>query len=358
MRAFGVLSPELPPALGGVADYAGRLAEYWPGPAPRLWWVAAGAAATAELWPDRKVRLWGAEPSGLGEVECLLVNYTQYGYEGTGIPWRLVLGLRRWRRGGAGRRLGVFFHETWLRGALWKRRGLAAPWARLCARALVREADAVATNCDRHARQLCDRSAMPVLPVPSNIPVLARREAAPRATRLRVGVFGLPETRLRALRAHGAFVAWLAREGHLEELVLLGGGAEEDRFARAARTLAQAAAGPRVRRSAARSPAEISAELARADLGLSGYAADEVGKSGTLAALFTHGCAVGCSGHDAGGIAWDFALDSGGAPRNWGAWNSAELRLLRHLKARAYSETKLSWSAHAAQVSYLMLDCQ
>jgi len=515
------ITPELSPRVGGVADYAARLSEHWPEGALSSWWVAAGAEETARANPQWTVRPVPVEASGKNwpETGTLLVHYTQYGYAGGGIPWRLVWGLIKWRRakgdgrwaedrgrrsiGGTteggepatvdrslctvpqARRLAVFFHETWLDGPLWRRRGLAAPFARWCARALARSADVVVTNCEKHAAQLAGVCEVTVLPVPANIEPIRKPETgnlrpelpaaegrkakgdgrterpetgrsrkeemvapggrSPEATTerdevrehedgrtessarnevkgdgvgcpcsgqtteqtepgalgageetnlkpefsdpsglgsqvsafaspqvssfkfqplasrsqvsslgLRLVIFGLPETRLRTLRAHRAFIAWLVARGGLGELVLLGAGAETDRFAIAGMRLANELAGGAVRRVAGTDATGVSEELLRADLGLSAYDADEVGKSGTLAALFTHGCPAGCAGHDAGGLALDLSLGPDGAPRDWPSWLDAEARAKRESRVAAYVATSLDWRAHAERLAELV----
>ena len=449
------VSPELPPAAGGVADYAARLAAHWPGGALTSWYVAKGAEAARALRPDWSVQTVPSTATGSGwpDTGTLIVHYTQYGYAGNGIPWRLVCGLRKWRAGAMSlelgamsyeprkkaaphavwksgtegatsgqkpgamsyelraesekrkadgseltanssqltarnlsRRLVVFFHETWQEGPLWRRRGLIAPAARKCALELAAAADAVVTNCQKHAAQISRGGDVVVLPVPANVGRAAGGELRARSgelgalsfelgarrgdlgadgselsanssqliarSTLRVVVFGLPETRLRALRAHRVFLTWLHARGGLGELVLLGGGDDAHRFAVEGALLAKEIAGAVVRRTGLLAEAEVSAELSRADLGLSAYAADEVGKSGTLAALFTHGCPVGCAGHDAGGLALDLSM-TGDGPRDWDRFQDAGERAVREARVAIYAAKELGWAAHAVRLAEL-----
>lgn len=358
-----LVSPELPPVAGGVADYVAHLAAHWPGGGLNSWYVGEGAEEAAGARPDWRVRPITDDGSGAGwpDSGVVLVHYTQYGYAGNGIPRRFTQGLQRWRAGGrdtgAARRLAVFFHETWQEGPLWRRRGLIAPAARKCALELAAAADVVATNCRKHASQLGRGVNAVVLPVPSNIPVSAEpraggyeRMAQPR---LRVVVFGLPETRLRALRAHRGFLSWLRERGGLAELVIVGAGDESGRFAVEGARIAAGISGGVLRRVASALPEEVSAELAAADLGLSGYGADEVGKSGTLAALFTHGCPVGCAGHDAGGLGLDLSM-TGDGPRDWDRLLDAGARVEREARVAIYAEKELGWAAHAARLAELV----
>jgi hypothetical protein len=156
------------------------------------------------------------------------------------------------------------------------------------------------------------------------------------------------------LWAHRDFLIWLRSRGGLGDLVLLGAGDGADRFAVEGSRLAKELAGDAVRRVGGADAAGVSAELARADMGLSAYAADEVGKSGTLAALFTHGCPVGCAGHDAGGLALDLSLGADGAPRDWPAWQDADARAKREALVAAYVSESLDWSAHAKRLAELV----
>lgn len=348
-----LVTPELPPRSGGVSDYVLKLASHWPGAPKVVAWVARGARDAERVLPGNWTIRDLTPGAGFPDRGVLLVHYTQYGYAKCGVPWRLPADLRRWRSSGGARRLAVFFHETWLEGPLWRRRGVAAPFARWCARELAASADVVMTNCAKHAVQLGGAREMSVLPVPSNIPRLCVREPRDLESALRVVIFGLPETRLRTLAAHGAFLRWLGRTGALGELVLLGAG-EEGRFARAGARLARELAGERLRRVGESGPATVSRELAHADLGLSAYAEDEVGKSGTLAALFTHGCTVGCAGHNAGGRAFDLSCAQGGEPREWRALRQAAERESRDRRARDYAEQHLDWGRHSANMAELL----
>ena len=364
IRHIHMVTPELPPRAGGVADYAARLAEHWPEGKLSEWWVAAGAVAAVQAHPAWTVKTVPVDASGKRwpETGTLFVHYTQYGYAGGGIPWRLVVGLRRWRRndksfpGREARRLVVFFHETWQEGPPWRRRGLVAPFARWCARALAGAADAVAVNCGRHAAQLGNGCDVLVLPVPANISPggAGGQGLGAKSSKLRLVIFGLPETRLRTLKAHRGFVSWLRNRGGLEELVLLGAGEETDRFAVEGLRLADDLAGAGVRRVGATDAAGVSVELFRADLGLSAYAADEAGKSGTLAALFAHACAVGCAGHDAGGLALDLSPGANGAPRDWNQWQDAATCAKREARVAAYVADALNWDKHAARLAKLI----
>lgn len=352
MKEFflNVVAPELPPAPGGVADYAARLAEAWPGGARVEAWVARGADTAARALPAWTVRAWDREPV-LPESGVVLVHYTQYGYSARGAPSDTVDALTVWRRRGEGRRLAVFFHETWLVGPWWRRRGLISPWARRLASKLAAAADVAMTNCERHAAQLASAARAVVIPVPANIPVIAARTvAAGGEERLRVVVFGLPETRLRALRAHREFLRWLAASSSLGELVLLGAGSEADRFALAGAEIAREVAGARVRRVGPGDERMVSAELAGADLGLTAYGADELGKSGTVAALFAHGCPVGCPGHDADGLAFSLEM-TGCGPADWREFREREERAARVSRAKLHAESTLSWPRHAARVA-------
>jgi hypothetical protein len=219
-------------------------------------------------------------------------------------------------------------------------------------RELARSADVVVTNCERHAAQLAGVCDVTVLPVPANISPEGRPKA--KGEKLRVVIFGLPETRLQTLKAHHFFISWLRNRGELGELVLLGAGDDGDRFAVEGARLAGEIAAGAVRRVGATDAAGVSAELVRADLGLSAYAADEVGKSGTLAALFSHGCAVGCVGHNACGLALDLSSDADGAPRDWKEWQDAGARTKREERVAAYVADALDWDTHAARLQQLV----
>ena len=306
-----IITPTLPPHPGGVADYSALLAAHWPEPAAaRSWIVAEGGAASRKAFPDWSI-VAVDELSG-GWVEALagagsgtvLVNYAQYGFSRAGMPFGLVGALLKWRagegRGGptesfradGARRLGVYFHETWLTGPWWRRRGLVAPVARRLARRLAVGADAVVTNCARHAKQLQPvvRGPVTVLPVPPNI-----RPAAEELTR-----------------------------------------AES-------------------RRAVALPAEEISAELLAADLGLSAYAEDALGKSGTVAALWAHGCPVGFAGHNGGEAGWNLGWSvERKAPADWAAFIEDDERRRRAGLVRREQIDAGDWTAHASRLRGFM----
>jgi glycosyltransferase involved in cell wall biosynthesis len=285
------LVPELPPAVGGVGDYALNLAKEL----HRL------GIRTTFVVPDRHRQAQAARPRGLPEVSpvvpragalsqrlaalsptMVLLHYSGYGFARRGAPVWLVRGLRRWKAAAPDQRLVVMFHELWASGPPWTSSFWLSPLQRALVAALLRLADAYLTSTDLYARRLRrlapHRSPVAVLPVlsnigePSDLPPLEARE--PLAV-----VFGQPGMRARVYRHLEAFLPALQAAG-IEGILDIGPPLEVRATEKPALP---------VTRFGYLTAASASATLLRARLGLLDYPLDFAAKSGIFAAYAAHG---------------------------------------------------------------------
>ncbi|WP_155989831.1 hypothetical protein RG903_02600 [Thermithiobacillus tepidarius DSM 3134] len=302
-----VIAPRLPPAIDGVGDYCYRLWEHWPEAAPR--WqllVTEKAEASQADWPQVLVRGFERSEAGLLSAltridsATLVLHYVGYGYAPSGAPDWLPRALRQWKAERAERRVVVVFHELYAVGPIWRR----AFWTKRAQRRIVAElvalADRWTTSCPRYWTQLQEEFAAEprrgaLVPVGANIvPArsvdLSRTWPLAAGGRLRLVVFGLPHTRLRALATHADLVKALCERGWVESITLLG---RRDSNAKTQRQMAQCQAGighAGLWREAFDLPADaVSGVLLEQDLGLLGNTADTLTKSGVFAALSAHG---------------------------------------------------------------------
>jgi Glycosyl transferase 4-like domain len=311
--------PELPPAVGGVGDYASLLAKE----------LSRLGIRTTFVVPERQRQAQPERPPDLPEAspvwprpealahrldalcpDAVLVHYSGYGYAKRGAPVWLVQGLRRWKAGAPGRRLVVMFHELWAYGPPWRSSFWTHPVQRALVAALLRLADNYLTSTDLYARRLRrlapHRSPVAVLPVPSNIgepgelPPFEARE--PLAV-----VFGRPGMRARVYRHFEAFLPAL-RAARIEAVLDLGPPLE----GRAADEPALP-----VTRCGYLEPASASAMMLRARFGLLDYPLDFAAKSGIFAAYAAHGVVPlmrGTLGGDGDSLRHELNIVHTGAP--------------------------------------------
>ncbi len=298
MRARAVVQvvPRLPPAEGGVGDYAAILAD---GLAERCeiatrFLVAdrsrpAGAApggATAIVLERRAGALCAQLAAAAGATPAapaaVLVHYANYGYADRGCPRWLVAGLRRWRSR-PGSRLVTIFHEVYASGPPRSSSFWLSPLQRRLAASLARASDRVITNLELYRDLLArwvPRDAIAVLPVFSTTGELA--SPAPLAgRRRRLVVFGGPGGRARAYGEQGAAMAAACAELGIEEIVDVG--------ASLASAGPEAVGGVAVVRLGALAATAVSGLLADSLAGFVAHTPSFLGKSTVFAAYCAHG---------------------------------------------------------------------
>ena len=266
-----IVTPELPPAVGGVADYTQRLIEAWPNKESLQ--VLVPRNAMEELLP------------GVGRV---LVQYSAYGFDHHGYPRKLIRALIDWKTKTGGR-LVVMFHEIWTFWPVTNKNFFVQFLHRSAIKSLLKSADKVFTSTEsqaEHLRALSSPNPIRVLPVGSNI----RRNEDVDLARIPgcAVIFGLQRARLRGLSKMRSSLSSLAAAGYITKIISIGAGSDpnlhnEERSLLNALPLKEGfeQLGPRPER-------EISALLFAASFGI--FAHDELSltKSGTFMAYAAH----------------------------------------------------------------------
>jgi Glycosyl transferase 4-like domain len=283
--------PELPPAVGGVGDYAFLIAKalhrlnlettFVIPDGHRPGWQPACAAEAPEvsLVPPRAGAL--ARRLDALRPDAVLVHYSGYGYAKRGAAVWLARGLRRWKARAPGRRLVVMFHELWAYGPPWRSSYWTYPVQRALIAAILTPADAFLTSTALYAALLKglapDRLPVAVLPVLSNIGEPNKPPSFQAREPLAV-VFGLPGMRARVYRHFEAFLPALHAAG-IERVLDIGPPLDR-----------RATDGPAlpVTRCDYLEPRSASDTMLRARFGLLDYPPELAAKSGIFGAYTAH----------------------------------------------------------------------
>lgn len=225
-----IITPEIEPESGGVADYTIRVVEEW-GQQVR---VLSSRMVTSfpSLMTVEPLPTTDSEISSLLErSDRVLLQYSGYGFSQTGFPRALLTALRHWKEK-QGRRLVLVLHEIWSAHPFWRPAHWRQRRHRRALGSLIRAADSVVTTTEDQARllrQASGREDIEVLPVTSSI----RRcpEPAKREEGLAV-IFGRLPSRIETLRVLQREIRTLAQAAILQRIVTLGSGAEETALAR------------------------------------------------------------------------------------------------------------------------------
>lgn len=299
------VASQLPPVINGVGDFCFNLWEHWPRPRPDWrFLVCDSVEATRRAWAGDRASCMTPNAEGIrsgleaADTELAVVQYVNYGFNPYGKPLWLPPGLADWKQRGPRRRLVVMFHELFAIGPIYRKAFWIQPYTRGLVRDLLRLADGWITSCSEHENKLlhefhADPARGTVIPIGSNIPVIVpvdfRREPDVNG-RWKVVVFGLANTRLRALENHRRLLVTLARQKRLQSITLLG--KKEGSPKNLSRLAAiQTAVGPDVawEEHADLEPGAISKILVHQDFGLLTNSPETLTKSGVCAALTMHG---------------------------------------------------------------------
>jgi glycosyltransferase involved in cell wall biosynthesis len=307
-----IVTPELPPAVGGVADYTQRLIEAWPDKENLQ--VLVPRNAMEELLP------------GVGRV---LVQYSAYGFDHHGYPGKLIRALIDWKTKTGGR-LVVMFHEIWTFWPVTNKNFFVQLLHRRAIKSLLKAADKIFTSTEsqaEHLRALSSRSPIRVLPVGSSI----RRNEDVDPARMPgcAVIFGLQRARLRGLGKMRSSLSSLAAAGYITKIISVGAGGDSNLDDEEGSVLSALQLKKGFEQLGARPEREISELLLAASFGI--FAHDELSltKSSSFMAYAAHELNV---------IA-DFADKSKTAPICW-LVTPQELRqgmLNSELKSRAES---------------------
>ncbi|MCS4194426.1 hypothetical protein GGP50_002652 [Salinibacter ruber] len=291
------IAPELPPVVGGVADYTAvlsrRLVEVSEG-AVRPVLVHAGEGKAHDIDVEFPVTDLSGQCSAdvlaatieklANEAEeqvVVLLEYSGYGYSKRGAPLWLARGLDR-VCGEEGFPLVTMFHELYATGPPWTsafwysfmQRHVGAKLARLSAEVIANRESAVPWLANRGRIR---KGAVHVQPVFSNVgepkglPICDQRVPY-------IVVFGGGGRKLRVYEEHGQTLQRLISHHGFDRIIDLGPPANTEKRGEAwiefCGTL----------------PAEeISRRLLTASLGVISYPATRLGKSGAAAAFASHG---------------------------------------------------------------------
>jgi hypothetical protein len=219
-----VITPELTPGCGGVADYTLQLLRLW-APISNLTVLVASPAVEKEdgvsvkpLAPTRAALLKQLPAAG-GNV---LLQYSAYGFNPIGYPRALIRSLLDWKKMGGGR-LVVMFHEIWTFWPFTNKNFFIQQLHRRALKHLLGVCDAAFTTTDsqaQHLVRLAHNRPVAVIPVGSNI-VPNGAEYVQREPGFAV-LFGTQATRIRALDSMSNSLSQLAAGGQIRRIVCVG----------------------------------------------------------------------------------------------------------------------------------------
>ena len=292
-----MITPELPPTRGGLADYTEQLVLHWPGQPDFEFIVPKNSGAMSGEFFGHPVTdvlrnrsaLATTLPSDGGAV---LVQYSAYGFDRLGYPRWLIDGLLDWKQKTNGR-MGIMFHEIWTFWPWWNKNFLVQRLHRRAIGQLLRVADVVLTTTASQAEHLS--SLVPtcnarVLPVGTNIiPKVPTVEQRDRGTAV---LFGMQGTRLRALRETANELRELARSQRVTRIVTVGGGNSSECDAEERAILESLRLPSGFHQVGAQPAEEVSTILASAEFGIAAQDPLSYTKSGTFMAYAAHGLNV------------------------------------------------------------------
>lgn len=323
------IAPELPPTVGGVADYtyilSRRLDEVSQGAVESVL-VHAGNKEADVINVDMPVtNLSGqrSEAALAATIERLaseaegqtivLLEYSGYGYANRGAPLWLLRSLRRVRRNG-GIPLITIFHELFATSYKpWDRRFWTMPVQYYVASRLARLSDGCMANWDAAAQWVQGQvNGTPVrmsptfsnVGEPEHVPDYAERE--PYAV-----CFGGAGQKEEMYRHHGDALSDVLRHYEIERVVDLGPEPAEEVYAGMEVPVNPKGIQPEE---------EISGQLKRASLGLLNYPLHCLKKSGVWASYAAHGVPsilTAESGESEGLVEGRHFLILGGALSSW-----------------------------------------
>lgn len=296
------IAPELPPTVGGVADYtvilSHRLAEKTEGAVEPVL-VHAGSESTDAIDVDVPTVDLSGECSTTvltDAVEQLaqdsegpavvLLEYSGYGYAARGAPLWLMRAMKTLRARDVGARRIAVFHELFATGVKpWHSSFWLNPVQRHIAATIARSSDAILTNRAWAASWL-RRKGRPKTPVrvqpvfsnmgePRHVPPYEERESY-------AVVFGSASRKGRLYGPHADKLRTLLQATEVNALVDIGpppaANGEVD--------------GLPIDHRGVQPKAQVSEQLAQAAFGVLAYGAADLSKSGIMAAYASHGVPV------------------------------------------------------------------
>jgi len=222
----------------------------------------------------------------------VLVQYSAYGYDDSGVPKEFIEALVRWKSGAVDRRMVVMFHEVWTFLRPWNRSYMAQRHHRRLIGKLAQSADCVFTSTESqatHLKLVSGRSDIGTLPVGSNVPV--SRIKVPREEGTAV-LLGLEASRMRVLRTLATELRDLATANRITRLETVGGRNSPQGLAEEKALLSSLSLRDGFTQLGQRADEEVANLFARASFAVSTQDPLSYTKSGTLMAYAEHGLNV------------------------------------------------------------------
>lgn len=288
-----IISPEIYPGAGGLADYSLRVVEQWHGRVPVRFIIPAredqfsdGPARSVEVVARSTEAMLAKLPASGGAV---LLQYSAYGFDQYGYPRWLLRAVADWKRHSGGT-LVVMLHEIWGFWPVLNKNYLVQQLHRRDLRTLLACADSIFTSTASqadHLRALCPERAVEVLPVGTNIvPSFSAEKPRDAATAV---IFGLQGSRLHVLEKLRDGLRSAAVTNHIEKLITVGGGMDPKEAKREQDLLAGLGLRNGFEQRGPLPETEVSELLSQAGFGISAQDELSVTKSGTFMAYAAHG---------------------------------------------------------------------
>lgn len=226
-----IITPELSPGCGGVADHTLALLQEWGTPEMPAILVAHATNSGKSGANVQQLGLTLADissqlPKTGGRI---FVQYSAYGFNRFGYPRDLIRALIDWRKRVNNGSLVVMFHEIWAFWSFVNKNFIVQQLHRRSLKRLLGVCDAVFTTTvsqRQHLQSLRPAVAIEVLPVGSNVRP-GELKSGGRDKSLAV-LFGLQFSRIRALEQMQGKLADLASAGCIKRIATVGHGSSED----------------------------------------------------------------------------------------------------------------------------------
>jgi hypothetical protein len=190
-----VITPSLPPSIGGVEDYSSLLALQM----QQYYQVQSHFIISNSQWiPSNKdtsqvVVITARNAKSLlinlenSKIKTVLLHYVGYGYAKRGSPNWLINGLAEWKKKDNSRKLVAMFHEIYASGgSIWQSQFWTGSWQRYLATRLIKLSDVCLTSRNDYAQKITQMSngrhlqvlSLPVfsnIGEPTDLPNLASR---------------------------------------------------------------------------------------------------------------------------------------------------------------------------------------
>ena len=305
-----IITPEVSPGTGGVADHTLALIRSWRSnsslgvltetPSPATASLVNDAAQLASTRDAIKAQL----PPEAGNV---FVQYSAYGFNRFGYPRSLIAALVDWKKCPGGH-LVVFFHEIWTFWPVTNKNFVIQQFHRRALKRLLGVCDAAFTTTAsqaEHLRKLGNAVPIQILPVGSNI---RRQTGVPTLRQEGLAVlFGLQANRIRALETMGESLMALTKAGKITKIISIGQGSDPQLSDRERKLLLDLDLSAGFSQEGALSEDKVSGMLSLASFGIFGQNELSCTKSGSFMA---------CAAHQLNVLA-DFAEPSKAPPVCW-----------------------------------------